>query len=164
MPVTLSAGLPFPAPPDGCNDFKSFVSIGGEVTIFSVTGPGDFTTASDINNLGQVVGSYADGGDHGFLRDADGTLTFPIDYPGALATFLTGINDKGWMTGSYYDTVGISHALFLPSPRAEFVSFDGPSGPTVFGRINNRGFICGSYYDGQLSKGFVARVRRSSDD
>jgi len=121
--------------------------------------------ARGINNLGQVVGHYYDGALHGFLRDADGTLTFPIDYPGATDTILAGINDKGWMTGYYDDTKGIFHALFLQSPT-EFVVFDViPSRATYFGGINNRDFICGTYSSGPLlAHGFIARVRRSSGD
>ena len=152
---------------NGCNDLKSFVSIGGNITIFTVIGAGvDFTQAEGMNNLGQVVGFYGDrNGVHGFLRDADGTLTFPIDYPGAVATALIGINDKGWMTGYYDDTKGVFHALFLQSPT-EFVVFDViPSRATYFGGINNRDFICGTYSSGPLlAHGFIARVRRSSGD
>ena len=111
------AGLAyFPQNGNGCNDLKSFVSIGGNITIFTVIGAGDFTYADGMNNLDQVVGSYCDGAVRGFLRDVDGTLTFPIDYPGAVATALIGINDKGWMTGYYDDTEGVFHALFLQSP------------------------------------------------
>jgi uncharacterized membrane protein len=148
----------------GCGDFhiESFVSIGGNVTYFNVPGTIVSTDANGMNNLGQVVGSYDDeNGVHGFLRDADGTFTFPIDYPGAVATDLTGINDKGWMVGYYDDTEGNFHSVFLQSPT-EFLVYD--LGSTYFSGINNRGFICGLYYDGSLQTGFLARVRRSSDN
>jgi hypothetical protein len=149
-----------------CSDIQSFVSIGGNVTYFTIPGA-SATYAHGMNNLSQVVGSYSDGAAvHAFLRDADGTLTFPIDYPGAVATSLSGINDKGWMTGYYDDTEGDFHALFLQSPT-EFVVYDvGQSHFTFLSGINNRGFICGSYSDGSplVAHGFLARVRRSSDN
>jgi len=83
---------------------------------------------------------------HGYLREADGTLTFPIDYPGAVDTHLFGINDKGWMVGDFVDTEGVTHGLFLSSPT-RFVVLDAPgSSYTVLSAINNQGTICG-YYD-----------------
>ncbi len=126
------------------NSFQQYLSIGGEVTLFSI--PGLLTLASGINNLDQVVGSYVDEGViHGYLRDADGTLTYPIDYPGAADTVLYGINDKGWMVGSYNDAKGKSHGLFLTSPT-DFLAFDVPDADiTYLIGINNKGIICGTY-------------------
>lgn len=142
----------------GCNgSFRAFVSIGGNVTIFTVAGADD-SGAAGMNNLGQVVGSYDQ---HGFLRNADGTLIFPIDYPGAVFTGLSGINDKGWMVGTYEDTEGTFHGLFMPS-LTEFVVYDYEHG-NEFSGINNRGYICGDYFDGE-NHGFLVRVRRSSGE
>jgi hypothetical protein len=142
--------------------FNPYVSIGGNVTFLSL--PGSFTAAWDINNLDQVVGYYVDKvGAHGYLRDADGTLTFPIDYPGAVHTFLYGINDKGWMVGSYDDTEGDAHGLFLSSPTS-FLVFDVPRAIlTEFYGINNQGIICGRYVqDFGTDLGLVVRVVLSS--
>jgi hypothetical protein len=123
MPVTLPATCTVSNGGD-CRDFhiESFVSIGGNITNFTVPGTELATSAHAMNNLGQVVGGYDDeNGVHGFLRNADGTLTYPIDYPGAVATDLYGINDTGWMVGSYDDTDGDFHSIFLPSPTKFFV-------------------------------------------
>ncbi len=143
------------------NWFQPYLSVGGNVTLFSVPGirlP-FITFIGGMNNLNQVVGSYSDqAGVHAYLRDADGTLTFPIDYPGASATYLYGINDKGWMVGSYLDTGGVTHGLFARSPT-RFVAFDlRPGRTTVLQGINNRGIICGSYEDNGVLYGLVARV------
>jgi len=146
-----------------CSNIQSFISVGGKVTIFTIPGAED-TTAMGMNNLSQVVGSYYDGAVHGFLRDADGTLTFPIDYPGSSSTYLDGINDKGWMVGGYGDGV-VGHGLFLESPQ-RFLVFDvGGSALQELEGINNRGIICGYYYDESgIANGLVARVHRSSAD
>jgi uncharacterized membrane protein len=151
-----------------CRDFhiESFVSIEGKVTNFTVPGTDVFTFAYGMNNLGQVVGSYSDGnGSHGgFRRDADGTLTFPIDYPGAAATVVTGINDRGWMVGYYLNAAGDFHALFMQSPT-DFLVYDVGQSNTDFSGINKRGFISGNYFDtAGVRTGFLARVRRSSDN
>jgi hypothetical protein len=143
------------------NWFQPYLSVGGNVTRFSVPGVRlpFITYVGGMNNLNQVVGFYSDqAGGHGYLRDADGTLTFPIDYPGASYTYLYGINDKGWMVGSYLDTGGVYHGLFASSPT-RFVAFDLPPGRfTVLQGINNRGIICGSYEDNGVVYGLVARV------
>ena len=58
-----------------------FVSVGGVVTSFTIPGVSN-VYAQAINNLGQIAGYY--GGsrvEHGFFRDGDGTLTYPIIIP-----------------------------------------------------------------------------------
>ena len=58
------------------------------------------TVPIGINNRGVIVGKFttADGVDHGFRRDALGRFT-TIDVPGAAATQLTRINDRGQIVG-----------------------------------------------------------------
>lgn len=85
--------------------------------------------AHGINNRGKVVGDYsADGGSvtHGFVRKADGSLTYPIDYPGAVNTYINGINDKGWMVDRYELADNKDHGFLLILPNT-FVSFDYPA-------------------------------------
>ena len=63
------------------------------------------TVAYDINNLGQVVGTFGNNNDvnHGFLRNPDGTISAIDVAPGSsvLYTRLFGINDSGVMVGDY---------------------------------------------------------------
>ena len=122
------------------------MSIGGTVSTFSFAGA-TFTFAYGINNLGQSVGYYdTTNASHGFRRDSDGTLTAPIDPPGARSTNLYGINDRGWMVGTGYDNAG-GHGLFFQTV-SRVTTFDYPgSTTTVFTGINNRGLICGWYQD-----------------
>jgi YD repeat-containing protein len=60
------------------------------------------TVPFGINNRGVIAGKFttADGVDHGFRRDARGRFT-TIDKPGAPATSLVDINDRGQLTGAY---------------------------------------------------------------
>jgi hypothetical protein len=69
--------------------------------------------ATAINDRGDIVGSA---GYHGVLLDASGNYT-TIDFPGAggNGTTLTGINDRGQITGYYFDANDIAHG-FIATP------------------------------------------------
>jgi hypothetical protein len=60
------------------------------------------TDAYGISSDNDIVGGYQDASfnDHGFLL-RKGVYYYPIDYPGASTTKLTGINDEGWVVGVY---------------------------------------------------------------
>jgi hypothetical protein len=99
---------------------------------------------------------------HGFFRDSDGTLIFPIDPPGATATLLFGLNDRSWMVGRYSDSAGVFHAIFYQTLNRSRV-FDYPGSTfTSFNEINQEGLICGRYVDSSgIAHGILARVRRT---
>ena len=149
---------------------RGYVNIGGTATI--VTIPGAFDSEADaINNSNRVVGTYRDPGlihlDHGFIRSSNGTLTNPVDFPGAHTTLLRGINNQGWIVGRYTDASGHEHGLVRKNAN-KYLSFDYPnSAGTSLNGINNFGFIVGRYTDNAgIRHGFVAWVRggRGGDD
>jgi len=154
---------------DFCGDFvdatgltQGFVSIGGTITPFSVPGATS-TTAVGLNNSNQTEGTYADASGifHGYWRDTDGTLHFPIDPPGGQNTILFGNNDSNWMVGRYHDSAGTTHGLFFVPPN-RFFTYDYPGSTfTSFNGINRDGLICGRYLDAAtgISHGIIARVR-----
>ena len=80
---------------------------------------GTFSTINhggDINNRGQIVGSYYDDtGSHGFVFDGDTFIT--IDFPGALETWAGGINDRGQIVGSYLDSNWETHGFLAEKIR-----------------------------------------------
>jgi hypothetical protein len=140
---------------------QAFVSVGGTLTLFSIPGaPG--TLAYDINNSKQlVVGYYFDGSFilHGYYRDANGALHFPIDPPGSTGTILFGDNNRNWVVGRYADASGVTHGLFFVPPN-NFFTFDYPGSVfTSLNGINAQGVICGRYEDASGIHGFLARVR-----
>jgi hypothetical protein len=123
----------------------AFVSIAGTITPIEIPGV-SIVSPSAINNFGQIVGYYIDPVNpaltHGFFRDADGTLIYPLDYPGSRTSALFGLNDKGQITGAWDDFNFTQHGLFLILPN-HFLSYDSPGGYTVFHGINNKGRISG---------------------
>jgi uncharacterized membrane protein len=143
--------------------FQAFVSVGGTITSFSVPGATS-TLAYEINNSKQLVVGYydIDGSGiilHGYYRDANGALHFPIDPPGSTTTVLFGVNDRKWVVGRYADSSGVTHGLFFVPPN-NFFTFDYPGTTfTSLNGINAQGLICGRYNDASgIAHGFLARV------
>jgi uncharacterized membrane protein len=139
----------------------AFVSVGGTITSFSV--PAAIATiAYEINNSKQlVVGYFIDSSGilHGFYRDANAALHFPIDPSGSVATVLFGLNDRNWVVGRYGDSAGVTHGLFFVPPDS-FFTYDYPGSTfTSLNGINDQGFICGRFVDASsIAHGFIARV------
>ena len=134
-------------------ELAAFATIGGTATSFAVPG-GSATQAHGINNLGQIVGYYFDSVDvsHGFFRDTDGTLTYPIDLPGGAQTYLTGINDRGLVVGSAVVGFALeSLALYLPNRFITFQYTGASFG--AFEGVNNFGLISGWYVDNIIGSG-----------
>jgi len=146
----------------GTGILQAFISVGGTLTSFSV--PGAIATlAYQINNSKQlVVGYYLDssGIPHGYYRDANGALHFPIDPSGSTTTILFGDNNRNWVVGRYVDISGVTHGLFFTAPN-NFFTFDYPGSTfTSLNGINAQGFICGRYGDASgIGHGIIARVR-----
>jgi hypothetical protein len=148
--------------PDGSGIFQAFVGHGGTITSWSV--PGALSTfAFEINNSKQlVVGYYIDGSGilHGYFRDTNGALHFPIDPSGSVATVLFGLNNRNWVVGRYADGSGVTHGLFFVPPN-NFFTFDFPGSTfTSLNGISSQGNITGRYVDASgIAHGIIARVR-----
>jgi hypothetical protein len=147
--------------PDGSGIFQAFVNIDGTITSWSVPGARS-TFPLDINNSKQLVVGYfidSSGIQHGYYRDADGALHFPIDPSGSTRTNLFGLNERTWVVGRYRDSSLVTHGLFFVPPNS-FFTFDYPgSTSTSLNGINDQGVICGRYVDASGTHGFLARVR-----
>jgi uncharacterized membrane protein len=148
--------------PDGSGIFQAFVSVAGTLTTFSVPGAAG-TFAYEINNSKHLVVGYfidASGILHGYYRDANGALHFPIDPPGSVTTVLFGLNDRNWVVGRYADGAGVTHGLFFVAPD-NFFTFDYPGSTfTSLNGINDQGNIVGRFVDATgIAHGFLARVR-----
>jgi hypothetical protein len=129
----------------------------GRYTTFDAPKAGIETDANSINNHGQIVGAYieddADATYHGFLRDARGLFT-TIDLPGARATVVSRINDRGQVVGYTLapteadPLAGARGFLLAKGVKGPFTPIVVPGAPRnlVFG-LNDRGQIVGAYSD-----------------
>jgi hypothetical protein len=128
---------------DANSVFHGYVrSASGTITQFDGTGvvaaglfPG--TVPTSMNGAGDVAGFYTDanGVNHAFVRSfATGTITAPLDAPGASTTGMVkgtapfGINASDEIAGIYADTSGVFHGFvattsgtaatptFIPAP------------------------------------------------
>jgi probable HAF family extracellular repeat protein len=131
----------------------AFLLERGRYTRFDAPRAGLETGATGVNNRAVIVGTYvesnADGTFHGFRRDARGRFT-TIDVPGAAATAVSKVNDRGQIVGRYYRTSPIrgpearSRGFLLDGRR--FVRIDVPGArETQAVGINNRGQVVGQY-------------------
>ena len=133
-----------------------FLLSGGTYT--TLNPPGSVSTiAEDINNKGQIVGSYYTSGSnhltHGFIRLSDGSyLTYDDPYAGMSTlhngTEIRGVNDALAIVGDYYDGLNFRHGFFIQG--LFHLTLDDPfagAGGTQAGGINNQGQIVGEYSD-----------------
>lgn len=140
-----------------------FLNVNGTLIPFNLPGVNVIYPRA-INNLGQVVGIYTDPVDpsveHGFFRDSDGSVTYPLDFPNGRDTAILGINDRGVLVGGWRDTSFIFHAFLLQLPN-RFLSYDYPAGEySTFTGINNSGLISGSALSNESYHSFIARIAR----
>jgi len=111
-----------------------------------------------INPAGAITGYYVDGsgGQHGFLRDPDGTI-IEFDPTGSIYTQPAAINSAGAITGFYIDGSGMFHG-FLRGPDGTITPFDVPGdadGIFPWGFLPT-GAIEGGYIDASfVSHGFL---------
>src|SRR5512132_3467977 len=107
----------------------------------------------DINDQGQLVGSYTDptGAEHGFRLDRNRFTT--VDVPGAKGTQAQGINNRGQIVGKYSTTTGAvsengAQVRGFLLDRGRYVRLDVPSSVTSQAfDINDRGQVVGEYQD-----------------
>ena len=124
------------------------------------------TLITNINNRGEMVGSYSAGGKLlGFVRDRQGRFT-TIEPPGAAATLVTDINDRGDIVGDSSDVSadalvgeGDGDSFLLDNGVYRSIEFPGAF-RTIVNAINNRGEMAGAYVDAGGSTHGLLRDRR----
>jgi hypothetical protein len=127
-----------------------------------------FTSASGINDSGQVVGSVGSGSNTDGFIFSGGTFT-QIDEPNALAqsTQVSGINNSGRITGTYIDASGpgipagfvtsgtaYTNALSYTVLNAPFATEGITAGTTNGFGLNNVGTVVGGTTNGSDQHGF----------
>jgi uncharacterized membrane protein len=123
---------------------------GGAVTLIDVPRAAE-TTPNDINDRGQMAGAYLDGDAvvhpdgtvprnavHGFVLDKGRFTRF--DVPGSVFTQPFGINNRGEISGGYYDAAGRMHGFLLSNGKFRRLDVPGRSG-TLAIDVNDRGEV-----------------------
>jgi len=137
-----------------------FLEDNGVITSIDVPGA-NVTSATGINDNGDIVGFYQDsGGLHGFILS--GGVFTPIDVPfqSVRDTSAQGINNRGQIVGIYTDDSGV-HGYVLTDGVFEVIDVPGALQTLVLG-INDRGQIVGSYSPGD--HGFIATMEANLND
>jgi hypothetical protein len=158
---------------DSSNLPHSFLrNSAGVLTVLDVPGAGtgiyQGTLARGINSSGTIIGSFTvpPSGvslppqgpiSWGYLRAPDGTFTpfdVPFNFPYALSTYPSGINDSGTVVGNFINGTQIHGFTYTPNALlGTYTEFDPPGGNggasvQAFGCwINAGGTIAGTFPD-----------------
>jgi probable HAF family extracellular repeat protein len=110
-----------------------------------------------INDAGWIVGFYGVyfGINHAFIRSPGGVYS-PFDVPGVAQTFIFGINNHNWVSGTYKRDDGIPHGFVHDGHAFSYIDVPDALGTRVYG-INDRGQVVGEYRDTEgIIHGFLA--------
>jgi len=122
------------------------------VTYKSILPFGTAAEVTGINDQGNIVGIYSTDGfqndlGHGFIGTLgpDHNYTFSsFDFPTALITHLTDVNNGGEMIGTYTRSTGERLGFTVPGFRS--VAFENNTDlPTFFSGMNDQGQVVGNY-------------------
>jgi probable HAF family extracellular repeat protein len=122
------------------------------------------TFAYSINNSGQIVGEYQQGGTghwYGFLRRQGGAY-ITINYPGATYAGAYGINNSGDIVGYYCDANGQQHGFLRSGGAYSTIDYPGFT-YTELTQINDAGQIIGTYSDASTFGSFIATPKHRCD-
>jgi hypothetical protein len=132
---------------------------------FQTIDPAGSTVVSpvDVNDLGQVVGSYLTSTNtfQGFLAGPLQTTT--IQVPGSSETDPVAINNRGRIAGDYVDAGGLSHAFVYTS--GHYFTINAPGAYSTDARgISDTNDVFGTYVDAatNVQGGFLASPSKVS--
>jgi uncharacterized membrane protein len=134
----------------------------GRITLFEVPGAKVGTTATNVNDRGQIVGAWADSGVgdryHGYVRNRAGDFV-TLDFPGAGFTEPAGINNRGQVVGDYgdddTDPQGERNTFLWQKGRFERIEIPGSVANGALD-INDKGEIVGVNFESDESiRGFL---------
>jgi probable HAF family extracellular repeat protein len=137
------------------------VFANGSAMDLAITG-GD-SVASDISNLGQVVGQRtgSDGHNRAFAYILG--VTYDLKGPAGFDSFGIALNDLGQVLGTYYDAAG-SHAFLFSALTGRKDLVPGKVS-SIYGSqaLNALGQVTGSFADQGVTHGFVYQNGRVTD-
>jgi len=152
--------------PDNTGGYP-ILDMGGSVSVIRLKTNYDrnLTYPHGINNAGEFVGHYDDGvgSIFGFFGTSASRVQAPIACPGAVNTYLYGLNDAGLAVGAVDQNDGLSSkAILFVSPHS-FTQYAYPHAvKTTFADISNNKKICGAYaLQGTTYHGILAQATQT---
>ncbi len=121
-----------------------------------------FSFSVGLNDSGYIVGGYRDGGvTHGYIYDGSSFTTF--DFPGAVSSIVTDINDSATtIVGKYFDGAMLHGYVFEGSSFSPVVGVfstfdytDLPGADSWVGGTNEAGVLVGAFKSGTDFHGYV---------
>jgi probable HAF family extracellular repeat protein len=128
-----------------------------EISVFEVQ-ISELTRQFNVNGINvwdSIVGA-GNVGDlkfHGFNRWSNGNVEM-LDYPGAVQTVPTRINDSGAIVGYYTDSSGQTHGFLYVNGKCAMLDYPNASGTSLSG-ISNAGLIVGNANVHGAQKAFI---------
>ena len=147
LKVALISTLAYLGTPSG-----SAMALAYSFTTIDVPG-GFFTSATGVNDSGEIVGSFADNtGNFGFLYKGGTFAT--LSPPGALQSDAVDINNAGHIVGSFTDSAG-QHGFL--NVGGAFMTIDFPGATSTLAlAIDNVGRIFGGFSSANNFSYFIA--------
>jgi probable HAF family extracellular repeat protein len=142
----LVAGAPYP--------FTAFIARpkGQLLNLGTLLGSPAYSGASDINDIGQVIGDSEFGP---FLWSSEGGVSF---LPFSLGTYATGINRSGVIVGSYYNATRGKRQGFRWSSLQGFIDLGPANGDYgAAAQIGNNGTVVGLWIIGGKTRAFAGK-------
>ena len=130
----------------------------GTITVLPSPEPDKDFEPEGFNNLGTIVGRSGFFPAFRGVIQRDGVSTL-YDYPGAVGTALTGINDHEEIVGVWIDANSVSHGFLLRKGVTTSIQVPGSIG-TRPNALNNVGQIVGTYFGSdEVRHGFLLDSR-----
>ena len=124
--------------------FHGYILDGKKLTRLNhPRGTNTVATGTNFNGPIKVVGSYTNssGNSVGFrYTPATKQFTDIANPKGATSVYPGGMNDRGWIVGSYPDSSGVSHGFLLQGKRYTTLDVPAATASYAYG-INNKGDI-----------------------
>jgi hypothetical protein len=148
--------------PNGFASFNGFFYSDGEYTSFThpladpkaskiipgTNSPANGTQIADINNLGEIVGTYIDAmGNLKSYKYSDYKFTVVSPSFGETETGVGGINDRGHIVGHYVGSDGFFRGFIFSDGQYQQLDYPGGVKGTSLWDINNFGSVIGGFLD-----------------
>jgi hypothetical protein len=134
-------------------------------TAIKISGAVD-STATGINNNGDIVGFATDSAGNTFSWLLKGGHVSTLQFPGGNTTEAFGVNDHDEIVGTYLDASNVQHGFTLKDPLgtvSHWQKVDDPNGvgDTFVNGINDAGDLVGFYCPSSTNcDGFLAMVNK----